>query len=286
MGHPVYYHYHIAYKTPKMESFSLVKPPSYGWLADPFLVEYDGEIYLFAEIFLWKTERNGVIGYCKYDGASFGDWTVTMDRHWHLSYPNVYTCNGKLYMCPESYQSLEVSVYELVQFPDTWKKVHTYINDVEYCDSTFLQDGDDTYMFTFERQESGVYGNGYICKILDGRIVDKRLITSNPEGSRPGGNILQEGGKYFRVAQNGKPTYGSGLIFYEIDSLWPNYSEHEIKHVTVEDINPNWKDKYCGIHTYNQLNGIEVIDLKEKTFSVEEYDAQQRVRSIFLNKYR
>lgn len=281
-----YTHYHIAYRTNKMQQFQIIPAPIYGWTADPFLVEYEGDIFLFAEIFLYKTERNGKIGYCKFKNGKFSDWTITMDKHWHLSYPNVYVKNGKLYMCPESYQSGEVSVFELISFPDRWKKVKTYINDVEYCDSTFLQDGDNKYMFTYQRNGSGVKGNGLLCKIVDGRIADTHIISSNPEGSRPGGNILKENGKLIRVAQNGVPSYGTGLIFYEIESMWPEYREHEIRRVGIEDVNVLQKDKYCGIHTYNKLGDIEVIDLKEKTFSEEEYEAQQRVRQVFLNKYR
>ncbi len=286
MAHPSFFHYHIAYKTKDMEQFQIIPAPSYGWTADPFLVEYKGEIYLFAEIFLYKTERNGKIGYCKYENGYFSDWVITMDRHWHLSYPNVYVEKGKLYMCPESYQSGEVSVYELVAFPDCWRKIKTYINDVEYCDSTFWHDGDESYMFTYERQGNGVNGRGLLCKIVDDVIQDTKVISENPEGSRPGGNILQNDGKFIRVAQNGTPSYGTGLIFYEIDSFWPDYREHEIQRIYVEDICPEWKDRYCGVHTYNILNGITVIDLKEQTYSDEEYEAQQRVRKVFLNKYR
>ena len=82
------------------------------------------------------------------------------------------------------------------------------------------------------------------------------------------------------------PAYGSGLIFYEIDSLWPDYREHEIRRVSPEDIHPGWSERYCGVHTYNRLGDMEVIDLKEATFSAEEYEAQQRVRQVFLDKYR
>ncbi len=286
MQQPSFSHYHIAYKTKAMEQFQIVPAPSYGWTADPFLVEYEGAIYLFAEIFLYKTERNGKIGYCKYENGKFGDWTITMDRHWHLSYPNVFVENGKLYMCPESYQSGEVSVYELVSFPDQWRKVKTYINDVEYCDSTFCRIDDDMYMFAYERCGSGVNGRGLLCRIVDGAIQETKLISDNPAGSRPGGNIIQKDGKYIRVAQNGIPAYGTGLIFYEIDSFWPEYREHEIKRIYAEIINPEWKGKYCGVHTFNQLGDITVIDLKEQTYSEEEYKAQQRVRQVFLNKYR
>lgn len=269
-----------------MEKFKLVPSPHYGWVADPFLVKYDGDIYLFAEIFLYKSERNGVIGFTKFKGDNFGEWTVTMDKHWHLSYPNVFVENGKLYMCPESYQSEEVSVYELIVFPDKWKKVKTYASNVEYCDSTFLKKDGKIFMFTFERQGSGSIGRGLLCTIEKDKVKDIIEISNSSEGARPAGNVLFENNKYIRVAQNCVPTYGAGLIFYEIESLWPKYSEHEVKRLSVKDVQPEWENLYCGVHTYNKLDEMVVIDLKRKTFSDEEYEAQQRVRQIFLNKYR
>ena len=111
-------HWQIAYRKGFEGEFQLVNNPNWGWCADPFLVEYMNNIYLFAEAFLYKSERNGVIVYCKYEENGFSDWKVCMDKHWHLSYPNVYVVDNELYMCPESYQREDVSVYKLIEFPD------------------------------------------------------------------------------------------------------------------------------------------------------------------------
>ena len=99
-----YRFWEIAYKDSKDSKYKIIKNPDWAWAADPFLVEYQGDIYLFAELFLYKTERNAVLGYCKYSNGTFGEWTVTMDKHWHLSYPNVFVLEDKLYMCPETNQ--------------------------------------------------------------------------------------------------------------------------------------------------------------------------------------
>ena len=42
-------HWQIAYRRNPKDEFSLVDNPSWGWCADPFLVEYREEVYLFAE---------------------------------------------------------------------------------------------------------------------------------------------------------------------------------------------------------------------------------------------
>ena len=99
-----FFHWHIAFRCAENMAFVAVKNPNWGWAADPFLIRYNGKIMLFAELYLYKSERNGVIGYCEWNGHKFEEWKVSMDKHWHLSYPNVWSENGKLYMCPETNQ--------------------------------------------------------------------------------------------------------------------------------------------------------------------------------------
>lgn len=279
-------HWQIAWKRKNEEKYKFICNPKWGWCADPFLVEYENELYLFAEIFLYKSERNGVIGYCKYLDGVWGDWVVTMDKHWHLSYPNVWVEDGKLLMCPESYQMEEVAIYELVEFPNKWKKINTLISDVEYCDTTFLCKDGNKYMITYERgtaRYSG--GRGLLYRILNGRAVDMQVISESNEGNRCGGKIITEQNRIIRVAQNCKEEYGGGLIFYEIESVSPIYVEHEVKRILPKDIFLDGKNKFTGIHTYNTFRNIEVIDLKYSKISIDEYFARQRIKKVFVNKY-
>ena len=88
-----------------------------------------------------------------------------------------------------------------------------------------------------------------------------------------------------RIAQYGVGEYGKGLIIYEIDEVEPVYKEHEVKRVMPEDVPVESDRKFTGIHTYNSLGDIEVIDLKYTSYSLSEYIARKRVRKVFLNKY-
>lgn len=281
-----YNHWQIAYRTEKYEKFILLPNPKYAWAADPFLVKFKGKIYLFAELYLYKSERNGVIGYCEYQDGHFGEWTVTMDRHWHLSYPNVFVYDDKLYMCPESYQRNDVSIYQLQEFPNQWKKVVTLIDNEKCADSTFFQYDGESYLFTFKPSFRQCGGELYLYHIKDGHIDDGQYITDSKISARPGGNILNISGKHIRISQDCSNGYGCGLVFSEIRSVWPQYKEQIIKRISAADIPGFNKRKYIGVHTYNTLDGIEVVDLKYTMFSLQEYIAQRRVRKVFFNKYR
>lgn len=281
-----YNHWQIAYRLKGMNRFTLIPNPTYGWAADPFLIEYQQELYLFAEIFLYKSERKGVIGYCKYQDGKFGEWNITMDKHWHLSYPFVFVQNGKLYMCPEAIQSEEISIYELIEFPDKWKKVKTLLQNGRYADTTPFLYENENYLFTFiHTEDSLIKGTLYIYKWEENDSFLCRKISSDIGNARPGGKIIYKDNKLIRVSQNSNGGYGTGLVFSLIDNVWPIYQEHVLKTIYPADLDIECKEKYIGIHTYNSCGDMEVIDLKYATFSFTEYWAQKRVRKIFLNKY-
>lgn len=277
-----------AYRLKGEERFTLLPNPEWGWAADPFPIIYRGFLYIFAEIFLYKSERNGVIAYCRFEDGKFTDWTVSMDKHWNLSYPNIFVWNGRLHMCPETRQNDEIAIYELKAFPDRWEKIKVLLSNVQCVDTTFCTREGETYMFTFQPEKGGIKGRLYLYRLVGDTLTEAKIISEDTgtENARPGGRIICEAGKLFRVSQNGSKGYGSGLVFSEIDSFAPTYKEHEVGRITAEGIKGSWNRKFIGIHTYNRIDEIEVIDLKYSVFSLEEYLARRRVRKVFVEKYQ
>lgn len=283
---PRYMHWQIAYRISRESPFCLIENPPYAWAADPFLTEYEGRIYLFAELFLYRSERNGVIGYSIYENGRFGEWQVSMDEHWHLSYPNVYTKNGTLYLCPESWQKNEVGIYKLVEFPDKWVQTDCLMRNVRYVDTTFLDQGEERYIFTFAPTFQGDDGQLLLIKEKsDGSRTVPVVLTEDRSLARPGGNILEQDGKLFRVSQNCQDSYGQGLVFSQIDALWPKYQEHVVRRITPGEFPIETKKELLGVHTYNRYKGLEVIDVKYYEPSLTEYLAARRTHKVFLNKY-
>ncbi len=282
-----YNHWQIAYREDMNKDFKLVQNPAWAWAADPFLVEYEDRIYLFAELFLYKSERNGVIGCCKYEDGKFGEWFVTMDCHWHLSYPNVWTEEGNLYMCPETYQTGEVAVYKLEAFPDRWRKIRVLLQNGKYVDSTFMKYGNKNYLFTYRLTNSSIAGNLLLYEIFpDGTLSKERFISDDIGSARPGGKVIvNEEKKVVRVSQDSANGYGAGLVFSEVESVNPVYREKKLLRVGPDEIIGNWNRSFTGVHTYNRFKNMEVIDLNYLTFSFSESIAQKRVRKVFTNKY-
>lgn len=281
-------HWHIAYRKSGEECFHIVQNPSWAWAADPFLVKYEGTLYLFAELFLYKSERNGVLGYCKWSGNEFGEWTVTMDKHWHLSYPNVWVEGGQIHMIPESYQKEDVSHYVLKEFPDKWHRIEVMLDNDVYVDTTLLKDKGQELLFTFRPDFNEDGGELLLYKKENRKWKLYKHVTDDKSMARPGGNFFRKEGRIFRIAQDCREGYGHGLVFLEVDESYPDYREHVVRRIYPHDL-PLDCDmigrEYIGVHTYNHVDGMEVIDLKYRMDLPEEHEAQKNVRKVFLNKY-
>ena len=70
--------------------FQVIDNGRKGWYADPFLFDFDGKTYLFAEYFSYDISR-GVLVVAVYDEAEekFGDFKEIIREDYHLSYPFV-----------------------------------------------------------------------------------------------------------------------------------------------------------------------------------------------------
>lgn len=270
--------YRVAYTFSKQKSILEIDKPLYKciknnigcWAADPFIVEYQGDIYIFAEV--WQQCRNkGAIGYCKYDfkKARFGKWKIVINEPYHLSYPCIYEFNNEFWMCPESGNAEEIGFYECIEFPNKWKKVKVIYQEGQYVDTTYFRVNNNAYAMTlkiekeqellqiFELDEEGDVVNIYSNIVNDSKLA------------RPGGKIVKEEGKLYRIGQIGEPHYGSGLLIAEFELKNGIYNEMIKKKFKYSDFNIQGTSngKITGVHTYNMENSIAVIDVQMEKWS-------------------
>lgn len=104
-----------------VQGFQCVTNTVRYWYADPFLFCFNGQDYLFVEMFdRWK--KKGVIGVCKVSNGKCGRFRLCLELPWHLSYPCVFEDEVGIHMIPECYQSGEVWMYRCVKFPYRWER--------------------------------------------------------------------------------------------------------------------------------------------------------------------
>lgn len=256
--------YAVAYKQTtsndrlKRESkFHVIKNNYMSWTADPFPIEKDGELYIFAEVYLYKKAK-GVIGYSKLTDKGFTKWKVVIEEVYHLSFPNLFWKDNVLYMCPESHQNNTLHLYRCVRFPDQWVK-DKEIAVGDFNDTICYEKDNQKFLMTYKLDNSF-----HIYKMENNQLIDNDVSNSITDINtlRPAGKILTTSdGTNKMVTQIGKPLYGSGLVFKEFNLCWPDYKERELFRLTADDLNIDKRRNYIGLHTFNVSENYTVVDL-------------------------
>ena len=247
----------------KKTPFIIVPNSRRYWTADPFLFEKDGKLYLFFEAFD-ISKRKGLLGYRTVNGNQFGDINIFYEHDSHLSFPFIYEDNGEIYVIPESAKSGELFRLKCVEFPDKWVKDSVILNETVVDSVRFDNNGtefiitekvDETH--TYDRVDLFYYESGSLRECSNNPV---KLDVTNARGA---GAVSKIGDMLIRPAQDCGDSYGECLNLNELISISKDsFSERLLDKFTYRDIAVNENIKIDGIHTYNKLGSIEVIDLR------------------------
>lgn len=266
--------------------FKVIKDNLRYWTADPFLYKKNNEYYLFFEAFD-RLKRKGVIAYRKIDGDNAGKINIIYESRGHLSYPFIYEEQNQLYIMPESMEDNKIFRLKCVDFPDKWVLDKEIFNG-NYVDTTLVNHNSKKYYISQKVVEKGVFER---IDLLYDTPEGVAQCVNNPvkidvSSARCAGEIFSYGDYLIRPSQDCGKFYGEKLNFNIIEELNDNsYSEKLLKSVTVSQIKTNDNKKYIGIHTYNRLDNLEVIDLKTAgSFNLFNYIGAllKRVRGLIV----
>lgn len=249
--------------------FTVIKNNFRYWAADPFIVEREGQTYIFAELYDYILRR-GVLGYCTIADGKAGKWVPIIREPYHLSYPCVTEIDGKLCLMPESGAGDALTVYEVTQFPDKWENRRVLRNNVKFADTTPFPHPGSRLALTHSVEDPE---NPQLFLIdLDGKEKDIPVAGKEPLRSRPAGHVFVRNGEYIRPAQISLDTgagYGKALVFCRcrLDAE-SRYSEEEVREIRPEDLSYDRAIYLDGMHTYNASDHYEVIDIKTRRFNI------------------
>lgn len=249
--------------------FVVIKNPFRYWAADPFIVEREGQTYIFAELYDYILRR-GVLGYCEVTGDKAGKWKPIINEPYHLSYPCITECDGKLYLMPESGAGEVLTVYEATQFPDKWETRRVLRNNVKFADTTPFPHPVSRLALTHSVEDPEK--PQLLLIDLDGQCADIPVVGKEPLRSRPAGHVFEWMGEKLRPAQISLDTgagYGKALVFCRcrLDAE-SRYCEEEIRELRPEDLTYDRPIYLDGMHTYNASEHYEVIDIKTRRFNM------------------
>ncbi len=263
--------YKVGYRHKGETQFTILPNPLCEWCADPFVMDYEGKTYIFAEAYNPFRGR-GNIKYCVFDHEKKSkkiQWKTVIDEPYHLSYPFIWEDNEGFHISPESCGIKDIHRYDCVSFPDKWEKRAVLLEGKLYADSTFTfhSDGRPEYCFTHE-VTGPMRGNLYRYTFRDNGIIAKeteKFITNDPMICRPGGHFFRRNNKLYRVAQDGYKDYGERLIFLEVEKMDP-YKEKFAGEISYKE--HTYVPNCIGMHTYNTTENMEVVDFRIRKLSV------------------
>lgn len=243
--------------------YTPIKNPWWGWAADPFLVEADGVTYVFAELWNYFFQK-GSIGYIEITDGHVGEWKIAIREWYHMSYPFIWRDEKGYHICAETSRIKQTYCYDAVVFPKKWRKSKIYNTGLNLADTTFLFDENMNIKIAFSYLIEGNLGKLIsLDTSWNGRYS---VLSEDLHNARMAGAIIKQKREKYRLAQICDESYGKGICVNRIVNEKP-YQEELMKEVFFS--NKICKSKYdiIGMHTYNQSDEYEVIDLRYHHFN-------------------
>lgn len=249
----------IAWKQKKEDTYKVICNPSRYWLADPLLFHYDNNLYLFCEAYD-KDKRIGRIGVMKYDGLTFNNFQIILEKPYHLSFPFVFTLENEIYMIPESSHNKTIELYKAESFPNKWIKVENLMFG-DFVDTILdYVDNSEYVLYTYD-----VINNRRLAFSIDFNSKKIKPIYNIGDPNqlyRAAGQVFYYKHTKVRPLQYNKNLYGE---FIRIQNLENNKIEYHIKPQTLKT---NDSFEYRRLHTYSNVRSFEAIDVSNFKFNL------------------
>lgn len=229
--------------------------------ADPFPFEWQGRHFIFVEEFPNNASKALIsVAEIAGDGTPSVPKPILEKPH-HLSYPNVFSHNGQVWMLPEQGSCGNLVLYRAEAFPDRWVEHSVIIPDRELFDATLLEHGGRLWLFATERDGYGSSSDTlvvYHASSLEGPWTPHpgNPVRIDRAAARPGGQFIRVGERVVLPLQDGTDGYGGGLGLADLVEL----DERTVHLTRPVPILSSAKAPYPKIHTLNSSEHLEVID--------------------------
>ena len=264
-------HWFLAYREKRgpelaadMQDCTVVPAPRGLSGADPFVVYENGRHHVFFEEFSAQEARGQIAHFELLPGGSTTGRETVLKRPYHLSYPFVFARDGEMYMLPETASNRSIELYRAEEFPTTWRLERALISDVTAVDPTLLEHADRLWLFANVKEYGAPYSDElclFFADSLDGPWTPhpENPIVSDVRSARPAGRIFEHDGALIRPGQDSSGRYGRAVTLNRIDIL----TVSGYRETTVGRIEPSWRPRNLGTHTYNFDDLYEVVDGRE-----------------------
>lgn len=235
--------------------------PPRTFLADPFVVERDGEHYCFVEEYAYDTGKAYISAY-RLGAKSAERLGTALEEPFHLSFPSLFSHDGELYMCPETLEARDIRFYRCVEFPLRWELARVVVPDIEACDTLVFPFGDRWWLLTTvdtagtNRPASELWAYSADSPLGEWAPHPGNPLRNDTETARNAG-LLTDGPEIFRATQRqGFATYGAGATIRRIVSL----DDAGLVEEEVAEVRPDFRPDIHGVHHLHSDGGVTVFD--------------------------
>lgn len=245
-------------------------------LADPFLFEKNGVLYLFYE---YQCRRHGRGELRMIKTTDLEHWSnehTVLKENFHLSFPNVFEDNGSVYMIPETGNDGSIRIYKATDDSlENWAPYRTIIKDGKmWADSDILKKDGKYYLFSSIHSRKAPEAHLFIADSLDGEFVEHPCspYTNDISIARNAGRIFMYEGKLFRPVQDNTKGYGKQMSIMEITQLCPEHYSEKLHSEHILDKSDKFYKRgghqFCPI----EFKGRTIIatDAKQRNYNIRE----------------
>lgn len=245
-----------------------VQLPKGEFWADPFILNYKGDNYVFFENYNYKTKL-GKISCGLVKNQELVNITDVLDLDYHLSYPYVFEEDGDIFLMPETNNNNRLELYKCVNFPDKWELYSTAFEGEKVLDASFYDD-DNKQKWLFVNKKADLTTSSdselFIYKVGSLKLDNLEPHAENPviinaKKARNGGSVFKHENEIYRPSQaNIEGVYGRALNINKIEKL----TIDEYIEADVMTIYPNFHKGLVSMHHLHQADGLFVIDAAYK----------------------
>lgn len=247
--------------------------PYSRFIADPFILEsFNGTTKVIYEEFSTDTNYGNISLLTLDKDLKEVRRKVLLDTKSHLSFPFIFSENGRFYIIPESVQSGRLSIYEYDPSSETMHFLDHLLPYALY-DPIIFKKNNKYWLFgaIFENRVDYKMHIFYSDKITGPYVSHPANPVKNGlDGVRGAGNIIEVDNELYRPAQNCANSYGESMTINRIIKLdEKNYAE-EYYMLIKPDEKEFRKNQIFKIHTLNISGDLIVVDGMKWILAVRE----------------
>lgn len=250
---------------PNQEIQWLKRPCLNEFRADQFGAVINRQKYIFFEKYLYY-KRKGEISVLELsDDLKIISQKTILEKNTHLSYPYIFSDEGKNYAIIENHRAREVALYQVLD-DLSLRKIKVIFENLDVVDPSIIKHEGRFWMFyTLASKGDGALYLAYADMLLgEWKMHKNNPVKVDISNARSGGKIFLYKQNLYRPAQNCLNSYGASLKINKIIEL----NEENFAEIEEIEITPNQLGSYPhGLHNISDLGeNLTLIDGKRKVF--------------------